>query len=81
MIDILLYMLVSLLLYILTLIIYNYIYTMSGISQACSGVKPDCYGFQWHFYDGPYPIDCKLHIQNKHTNLLTALICGVAVCV
>ena len=49
---------------------YIYNVYIPGISQACSGVKPDCYGFQWHFYDGPYPIDCKLHIQYTHTILL-----------
>jgi hypothetical protein len=42
--------------------------SQAGISQCCSGVKPDSYGFKWRFYDGP-TIDCKSN-YNTHTPLV-----------
>ena len=36
--------------------------SQGGISQCCSGIKPDAYGFKWRFYEGPQ-LDCKYMIS------------------
>jgi hypothetical protein len=36
--------------------------SQAGLSQCCSGVKPDAYGFKWRFYEGP-AINCKFELQ------------------